>query len=220
MTKLLIMDGDELKNHILFDKALQLVSNTRRKRIEQLHKEESKRLSLAAGLLLRYAFLSVNKEHLLDKIQISDMGKPFLPNHDYFFSLSHSGRFAICAFSDRPIGCDIEKIREKIPKYKHKIFSTAEELVFETLTEVAQIHFFFNLWTAKESITKMIGKGITYPFHSFSIMDHEQVKKITSFEEEKFYLKSYYFENYILTFCAKTFEFPEKMEFLTCKQLM
>lgn len=47
------------------------------------------------------------------EIKRTDMGKPYFPDRsDLFFSLSHSGRYAVCAIGDIPCGVDIEKNRE------------------------------------------------------------------------------------------------------------
>ena len=40
-------------------------------------------------------------------------GKPYFDSKpDIHFSISHSGDYAMCAFSDNPIGADIQKIQE------------------------------------------------------------------------------------------------------------
>ncbi len=209
--ELLIMDADELLSLEKFQKAMELVGEERRCKAEKLLKAESKRLSLAAGLLLRYAFFSVDQPNLYHEIKLMDRGKPYLPNHEFSFSLSHSGRFAICGFSDREIGCDIEKIREKLPRTE-KIFSAEEARTFAKLDEDKKTPFFFRLWTCKESVTKWIGKGIAYPLESFSVMDGEQAKQSIFIEERQLFLKTFPVENYAISLCAESAEFPEKTE--------
>ncbi|MDD4843402.1 MAG: 4'-phosphopantetheinyl transferase superfamily protein [Anaerotignum sp.] len=209
--ELLIMDADELLNPVKFQKAMELVGEERRCKAEKFLKAESKRLSLAAGLLLRYAFFSVGQPDLFEEIKIMDSGKPYLPNHEFGFSLSHSGRFAICGFSDREIGCDIEKIREKLPRTE-KIFSADEARTFCELDEDKKTAFFFRLWTCKESVTKWIGKGIAYPLKSLSVMDGEQVKQSIFMKERQLFLKTFHVENYAISLCAESAEFPEKLK--------
>lgn len=211
MMELLMLDADELLNPKKYQKAMELVGEARQSKIEKLRKEENKRLSLAAGLLLRYAFLSVNQLKLYNTIEITENGKPFLPNNEYFFSLSHSGKFAICGFSDSAIGCDIEIMREKLPRTA-KIFSTDEAKIFATLDEKEKKQFFFYLWTCKESVTKWIGKGIAFPFHRFSVMTGRQVKKTIAIEEKILFLDSFQIENYVVSLCSETPEFPREMK--------
>ena len=143
--ELLIMDADELQNYEKFQKAMELVGAERRNKVEKLLKAERKRLSLAAGLLLKYAFFSADHSDLYEEIKIAEHGKPYLPRHEFYFSLSHSGRFAICGFSDNPIGCDIEKVREKLPRTE-KIFSSDEAKIFRKLEDDKKISFFFHLF--------------------------------------------------------------------------
>ncbi|WP_157723488.1 4'-phosphopantetheinyl transferase family protein [Anaerotignum neopropionicum] len=217
--ELLIMDADELQNHEKFQKAMELVGAERRNKVEKLLKAERKRLSLAAGLLLKYAFFSAGHSDLYEEIQITEHGKPYLPRHEFYFSLSHSGRFAICGFSDNPIGCDIEKAREKLPRTE-KIFSPDEANIFGKLEDDKKISFFFHLWTCKESVAKWIGKGIAYPFESFSVMGGEQVNHSVFINETELFLKSFYKENYTISLCAQSAEFPKEMQKLDWNILM
>ncbi len=205
-----MMDADILKDTPKFQKAMELVGVQRRNKIENMVKEENKRLSLAAGLLLRHAFFSVNQLSLYNEIKTTDKGKPFLPNQEFFFSLSHSGRLAICGFSKQPIGCDIERIREKLPGVKN-IFSKEEEETFLFLNDTEKKQFFFQLWTAKESVTKWMGKGIGYPFYGFSVMDGQHIKNAIILEGKTLFLKSLPMEDYIISLCSEEGKFPREM---------
>lgn len=211
MVELLMMDGDVLKDAAKFQIAMELVGEKRKAKVEKMVKEESKRLSLSGGLLLRYAFSTMNEISLYDKIKITEKGMPYLPNHEYFFSLSHSGRFAICSFSHEPIGCDIEKMRAKIPKVA-KIFSPEEEQIFFRLDEANKKEFFFQLWTRKESVTKWMGKGIAYPFDSFSVMDGLRNRNIIVIESKKLFLKSLQMEDYMISLCNERGNFPQEIK--------
>lgn len=210
MLELLIMDADVLKDMPKFQKAMELVGLQRRNKIEKMVKEENKRLSLAAGLLLRHAFLSINRLELYNEIQITEKGKPFLPNHDYYFSLSHSGRFGICGFSQEPIGCDIERMREKLPKVAN-IFSKEEEKTFLSLDDMEKRQFFFQVWTSKESVTKWMGVGIGYPFYSFSVMNERHIRNSVIMENKTLFLKSYRMEDYVISLSTEAGIFPGKL---------
>ncbi|KAF5065496.1 4'-phosphopantetheinyl transferase Sfp [anaerobic digester metagenome] len=211
MVVLLMMDGDVLKDTAKFQTAMELVGEQRRAKVERMAKESSKRLSLCAGLLLRYAFLKENEIALYDEIKVTKKGMLYLPNQEYFFSLSHSGRFAICSFSHETIGCDIEKIRDKLPKVA-KIFSPEEEQFFYKLDEKDKKEFFFQLWTWKESVTKWMGKGIAYPFDSFSVMDGLRNRNIIVVEGKKLCLKSFHMEDYIISLCNERGNFPQEIK--------
>ncbi|MFX6226067.1 hypothetical protein ABTF68_21555, partial [Acinetobacter baumannii] len=53
----------------------------------------------------------------LELIAIADTRKPYLPDEQYHFSISHCGRFAAAIVSsDKRVGIDIENITERVHK--------------------------------------------------------------------------------------------------------
>lgn len=106
--------------------------------------------ALSRPLLERAAKLAWGWE-ALPEIARSERGKPhFAGMDDRWFSLSHSGGYALCALSDAgPVGVDIEVVRphrEGLPRYA----LSAEELAdFDGSWED-----FTRLWTVKESWCK------------------------------------------------------------------
>ena len=79
-----------------------------------------------------------------------------------YFNLSHSGEMALCAVSDRPVGCDIEKIRP-MPKGVAVRYYSAEErrYIAEGQAMGETDRRFFRIWTMKESYMKMTGEGLS-----------------------------------------------------------
>src|SRR5687767_15045761 len=64
-------------------------------------------------------------------IQIADTRKPFLPEEQYHFSISHCGDFAAAIVSrDKRVGIDIEIPVEKIARIQDKFLSGEEKKVF------------------------------------------------------------------------------------------
>src|SRR5215470_6778588 len=87
-----------------------------------------KRLQHLAGrFLLQYLFPAFPYE----LIQIADTRKPFLPNEEYHFSISHCGDYAAAIVSkDRRVGIDIEIPVEKILAIQNKFLSVEEKKIF------------------------------------------------------------------------------------------
>ena len=82
-------------------------------------------------------------------LQKDENGKPyFLDRGDIHFSLSHSGEYVMCAISDSPVGCDVQKYQEISDKVQKRIF-TDKELEFSDP---------LSLWGLKESFIKLHGK--------------------------------------------------------------
>jgi len=117
-----------------------------------------KRLQHLAGrFLLQYMFPAFPYE----LIQIADTRKPYLPNEQYHFSISHCGDYAAAIVSkDRRVGIDIEIPTEKISRIMYKFLSAAEHEIFHLIEpDKNRIPFATLLWSAKESIFKWYGNG-------------------------------------------------------------
>ena len=86
----------------------------------------------------------------LPAVERSPRGKPFFPGEpDRFFSLSHSGGYALCALSAGPVGADIELIRPRRERLAETALSPREKAAFS-----GGWGEFFRLWTLKESWCK------------------------------------------------------------------
>jgi len=117
-----------------------------------------KRLQHLAGrFLLQYLFPAFPYE----LIQIADTRKPFLPDEQFHFSISHCGDYAAAIVSnDRRVGIDIEIPTEKISKIMYKFLSAKEHELFHLIQpDKDRIPFATLLWSAKESVFKWYGNG-------------------------------------------------------------
>ena len=117
-----------------------------------------KRLQHLAGrFLLQYLFPAFPHE----LIQIADTRKPFLPDEQYHFSISHCGDYAAAIVSkDKRVGIDIEIPTEKISRIMYKFLSAKEHELFQLIQpDKDRIPFATLLWSAKESVFKWYGNG-------------------------------------------------------------
>lgn len=126
-------------------------------------------------------------------LSYDDKGKPHL-NDDKNISITHSFEFTAVIVSDKKVGIDIEKQRDKIkliaPKFtpieEYKALGDGEDLI-RKLTIV---------WGAKESLYKLYGKRGLLFLHDifvedFDISDQKTTARVTHNEEVT---------NYILNF--------------------
>ena len=104
--------------------------------------------SLSAYKLLETTFL-VRFDESMPDIKKTPNGKPYFPERpEVHFSLSHGTTHVLCALSDTPVGCDIERISRKISKRAQEYFCTPAECeMFDPL----------DLWVLKESYVKLFG---------------------------------------------------------------
>lgn len=99
-----------------------------------------------------------------DLIEIADTRKPFLPNEDYHFSISHCGEYAAVIISkEKRVGVDIEMPSEKILRVQHKFLSEGEARFFENDKYMADAKAKMGdltlLWSCKEAVFKWYGDG-------------------------------------------------------------
>ena len=86
-------------------------------------------------------------------------GKPYFPDAPQLhFSISHSGERWLCAFSDAPVGLDVQQHRAcQMQALARRFFAPAEQKFLEQTAYAP----FFDLWCAKESYLKYTGEGLS-----------------------------------------------------------
>ena len=129
-----------------------------------------KRLQHLAGrFLLKYLF----PDFPYELIKIADTKKPYLPDEQFHFSISHCGDYAAAIVSrDKRVGIDIEIPVAKIEKIKHKFLTVKEIEIFNVNEGSSGNHSPFTnhhstlsiqhltlLWSCKESVYKWYGNG-------------------------------------------------------------
>jgi len=116
-----------------------------------------KRLQHLAGRFL-LQFLAPDFPYEL--IQIAETRKPFLPNDEYHFSISHCGDYAAAIISKKSrVGIDIEIETPKIQKISEKFLSPEELSTFNIQPSASVTSLLTLLWSAKESVFKWHGEG-------------------------------------------------------------
>lgn len=150
MTEIYVFDGG---SEPLPEAAARLLPPWRRERWERLRHEPARRESLCAGLL--YAFALKKRGVSPDEpVTLLPAGKPVLAGRDdLYFSLSHSGRYAICAVSGAPVGADVQELRDVKPSMARR-FHPRERDWLESRTEEEWLGCFFRLLTRKEAWVK------------------------------------------------------------------
>ncbi len=87
-------------------------------------------------------------------------GKPRLRDCSHLhFSLSHTAELALCGVANRPLGVDVEGVREiAAARVAPFVFTEAEQARLEGAAQRGQ---FFVLWVRKEAYLKALGKGFS-----------------------------------------------------------
>src|SRR5690554_253809 len=110
---------EELLNYLPDDKVL---------KIKKFRRYEDSLRALTAQILIRtIACSKLNKDKRLIKFAAGPNGKPYIDNEDNFhFNISHSGDWVVCAVSYRPVGIDVERIKEIDFAIAKRFFSKEE----------------------------------------------------------------------------------------------
>jgi 4'-phosphopantetheinyl transferase len=112
-------------------------------------------------------------------IAYGPQGKPHLPpeaGSALRFNVSHSGALAAVAVTRHgEIGVDVELRvpRARLPQLADALLTQAERPWFEGLPPSARVRAFFDLWSAKEACSKLIGRGLTMPFSTIELASPE-----------------------------------------------
>lgn len=170
MLKLRIFNSDKLNNEETFWEYYEQMPPERKRKIDKCMQSDDKKCSLAAGILIQ-EFLNENnyKGDCVD-YKVNEKGKPYFDG--ICFNVSHSGRYAVCVFSDREAGCDIELLNVKNLRVAERYFTESEKaFIFGQGSEDSMNERFVRLWTLKESYLKYFGTGLSKPLSSFCIQN-------------------------------------------------
>lgn len=170
--------ADYTKEYSLLDCAI-------KEKIDKKKSDIDKKLSLAGYILLRRG---VKELYNLDEVNITfnDCGKPLCDC--CCFNISHSVDRAVCAFSDNPIGIDIQKIREIKRRKKYKFFTDDECDYVNKDDEISKRYI--EIFSKKEAAIKMLGTSFA------------KGEKINVFSN-KFVFKTETFDDFLLVTCTK-----------------
>lgn len=161
----------------------------RREQALRFKHEQGRRLCVAAYLLLQEG---LRMEYGISEPPIlgyHEGGKPYIMGHqEIHFNLSHCQAGALCGLSSRPIGVDMEAIRpfkESLARYTMND-EEMEQILGSPSPEVA----FTRLWTMKESLLKLTGKGIGNDLRSVLAEHRHDVTHTTVVHSSRQYVYS------------------------------
>lgn len=141
----------------------------RRARADRFRHEDDRRRCLCADMLARRMLAKASGKAPEEiAFTIGYKGKPSA-NVPFYFNVSHSGNYVLCAVSEKPIGADIEQIKPFRAGMVARYFTKDEAAYIwgdttpttETVTDPEICTRFYRTWTAKESYVKMTGTGIS-----------------------------------------------------------
>lgn len=204
-----------LSDERLFRRYYAQADPERRGKTDRFRFERDKRLSLGADILLRHGLMKLGIADF--RLGYGSNGKPFITGRDdIFFNISHSGDYAVCAFSDKPVGADIEKhhgFDEDLIRFVFRESETAHLSYFSADRDTACT----DLWTVKESLMKLLGTGLSLEPKDIQIIYGVSLKaQAAGYECERLNFTRYDdIDGYSLTVCSEYDSFSAGVELFT-----
>ena len=114
----------------------------------------------------------------LPKILTTDRGKPYFPDSNLHFSISHTPHHAFCVLSEHNVGIDAEEQDRNINlKLADRILSPVERAQYDSAADPRTALLTF--WVMKEAVAKLSGEGLRgYPNHTDFSLDDPRVTQI------------------------------------------
>ncbi len=148
-----------------------LMTEQKQERVSR-YKDLNRRKCSVAGEMLVKRYIGNALNIAPEDLQIieDENGKPYIPDCEYHFNISHCENTLVYAFSNKEIGIDIEKIRPISLSVLKKFFSEEEQKYvlghipteedFKKSENAEILERFYRIFTLKEAICKNSGIGI------------------------------------------------------------
>lgn len=161
--------------------ALREISEQRREQAMRFKHEQGQRLCVLAYLLLKKGLCEEYGITDNPVFEYNEHGKPSIIGHpEIYFNFSHCKEAVACAISDKPVGVDVESIREYKDSLVH--YTMNEDEIREIESSEHPDVAFIRLWTMKEATLKLLGIGISKEMKS--VLDG--TKKYTTVERQRY----------------------------------
>lgn len=138
-----------------YDRLLSGLSDGRRALAESFRSPLDSVMSAVAGYCMETLADSLDT-----KVVKLQNGKPVFERDDMHLSVSHSGGLVAMAWSDGPVGVDVQESRP-MGNIVSRILSPKESAVSDTIL--------LSIWAAKESYVKMTGEGLSKDFRDITV---------------------------------------------------
>jgi phosphopantetheinyl transferase len=141
-----------------------------------------KQLQHAAG---RYLLTLLQPNFPINEVVIAKNNRPYLPNKQFYFSISHCSNYAAAIISStNNVGIDVEIPTTKVLKVLHKFLSPIEKNIFKVENSTtANILLPTVLWSAKEALFKWWGNG------EIDFREHLQINSFELLQQGSFTAK-------------------------------
>lgn len=218
MAEIFILDTQNV-DEFTYQLMLSRVSVKRREKAMKYRARKDAVLSLGAEMLIQYGY----KKHFVTNMMLSFTencyGKPYACEiDDFYFNISHSGHYTVCAVAQEEVGVDIEEIRQNLKIELAHFFHPREYQMIMQMEVEQQIPLFYRYWTAKESYIKYKGVGLSLGLSTFYLNQG----KIYTKEEMPCGLITFYdfLPHYQIALCTSLSESQNQFSWVSLEKLL
>ena len=136
------------------DAYLECLPLSLKRHVLQKKNRDAKVCSLGGALLLDIAASESGAD--VSKVVYAENGKPYIPDSDFYFSISHTKGYASVSFGNAPSGCDIQITKDVNLKIAERFYSDEELSLVRNSND--KTDEFFKIWCRKESAYKLSGQ--------------------------------------------------------------
>lgn len=203
------LDITQFEDEALFRKQRERLSPYRQQKLAVLKHAKDKNRSLGAGVVLDHALAAYGLTEREMEYEFGQWGKPSFKYYPKLhFSLSHSGDYAICSIGDKPVGNDIEQIKQGRLKVADRFFAKEElDWMYAAKEEEEITRRMFRIWTMKESFLKVTGRGMSLSLRDFAVCMEEENQRIRvkhKVDAKYYHMKEYHdIEGYGVSVCCQ-----------------
>lgn len=181
-----------LLNENYLEKEYKFLSFKKKEQIKKIYNNNDKKL-LISSEIIKKELLQNNPS---PKIYYNFFNKPYLKEKNVFFNISHSNKYVIGVINNTPIGIDIQKKKDISYNIAKKV-CTANELKYIFQNPKTAKNKFFEIFTIKEALIKMLGINYTY----FKNIEIKKTKK-QYFIHKNIKIVTLNYENYVISICT------------------
>lgn len=147
--------------------ASEIIPFERNQKLTKFRFESDKKRMFACELLFHiglkelYGINAFNEEQgIWIERKVSAHGKPYLYDYNIFYNMSHSGKLAVCSFSNDEVGVDIQMVDDfDYMSFESMMHPTEYNYILSKNME-EQETCFFEYWVMLESYFKAMGTGL------------------------------------------------------------
>lgn len=137
-----------------WERLYQNMDPQRQARCQRYRREGDRRRCILADALARHALSALTgADPQRIRFARTQDGKPYAPDLNVHFSLSHSGALVLCAAAPFPVGADVQRHRSVSPALVQRMARASYP--------GGSSADFFAWWTRQEAAGKLTGRGLS-----------------------------------------------------------